>query len=306
MQIEQRLILFLFMKKKWNFIQEATRVYTFYSPLRKGKYRLASLATNLADEIPQEILTTTKDGRKLICNPAPHYYQTVYFLGEYERAVTDVISKVVQRGDVCLDVGANIGWYTTLLQKLVREEGTVYAFEPVPKAFSLLEKNVKLNSAFDNIYLYNLALGDSEKEAEMHIFDGFTEGHASLASFVNRSYKISPTRMIILDTFLEANNIGEINFVKIDIEGAELLMLKGAKRLFNQIVPPIFVIEMALGTTEGFGYLPNDIIEFIAEKRDYEFYAIDESKFLLKKIKNVLCVPKGKYQDRLAKLTIIN
>ena len=66
-------------------------------------------------------------------------------------------AKSFQTDDICLDIGANIGWYTTLLQKIVGQKGSVHAFEPVPKTFSLLEKNAKLNSNYENTYLNNLA-----------------------------------------------------------------------------------------------------------------------------------------------------
>ncbi|MGI8787279.1 MAG: FkbM family methyltransferase [Pyrinomonadaceae bacterium] len=302
------------MRKSWGLIQEITRFYTFHSPFRKGKYRLASLAANFAGETPEEILTETFDGRKLLVNPAPFSYQTVYFLGEYERAVTEVISKVVREGDVCLDIGANIGWYTTLLQKKVGANGSVHAFEPMTHSYAALEKNVKLNSSFENIYLNNFALGDSEKEVEIFVFDNLPDGHASLSKFENREYESSTVQMKTLDSYLKSGKVGNVNFVKADIEGAELFMLEGAKKLFKQAVPPIWVIEMALGTTKGFDYLPNDLIEFIKSQSEYDFYAIDEINARLIKIEgfaadeigaNVLCVPKNQYRERLSELKIV-
>jgi hypothetical protein len=119
--------------------------------------------------------------------------------------------------------------------------------------------------------------------------------------------------MVTLDSFIEKNKIGEINFIKADIEGAELTMLKGAGKIFEQSRPPMLEIEMALGATRAFDYLPNDLIEFINNRRNYDFYRIDEKKNQLKKIKgfdkddigaNVLCVPQGFYRERLKNLKI--
>ena len=302
------------MQTKWGLIQEITKLYTFHSPVRKGKYRLATWATSIAGEIPKEILTETIDGRRLIVNPAPHNYQLVYFLGEYERAVTEVITEMVRKDDVCLDIGANIGWYTTLLQQIVGSSGAVHAFEPVTNTFSVLERNVKLNSKSENVYLNNCALGDSEKDIEMFVFENLPDSRASLSSIADEQFAVAPSRMITLDSYLKAKKVPDVNFVKADIEGAELMMLRGAQQLFKQSVAPIWVIEMALATSEGFGYHPNDLIEYIGKQREYEFYEIDEFNFILKKISgfkveeigaNVLCVPKNEYRERLSGLKVI-
>lgn len=303
------------MQKDLGFLQKLIRLYTFHTPLKKGRHRLAVLAKNLYGNLPEELLTITKDGRKFIVDPAPHPYEKVYFLGEYEPEVTEIISKIVKKGDVCLDIGANIGWYTTLLQKLVGETGQVYAFEPVPKTFSLLSRNVELNSESGNVCVNNIALGETEKEVEIYLFDNLPDGHASLGKGDKNEFQTFNARMDTLDSFIEKNKIGEINFIKADIEGAELTMLKGAGKVFEQSRPPMLEIEMALGATIVFDYLPNDLIEFINNRRNYDFYRIIEEKNLLKKIKgldkddigaNVLCIPRGFYRERLNNLNIVD
>lgn len=301
------------MQKDLGVLQRIIRLYTFHTPLKKGRHRLAVFGKNLAGNLPEELLTLTKDGREFIINPAPHPYEKVYFLGEYEPDITEIISKIVKKGDVCLDIGANIGWYATLLQKLVGANGQVYAFEPVPKTFSLLSRNVELNSKTGNIFINSIALGETEKEVEIYLFDNLPDGHASLATGGKSGFQTFNAQMVTLDSFVEKNKIGEINFIKADIEGAELSMLKGASKIFEQPRPPILEIEMALETTRGFGYLPNDLIEFIKGRRNYDFYRIDEKKIYLEKISgfskddigaNVLCVPQGFYRERLKNLKI--
>jgi FkbM family methyltransferase len=303
------------MQKDLGILQRIVRLYTFHTPLKRGRHRLAVFAKNLSANLPEELLTITKDGRKFIINPEPHPYEKVYFLGEYEPDITEIIGNIVREADICLDIGANIGWYATLLQKLVGKNGKVFAFEPVPPTFSLLKRNVELNKNFENISLNNIALGETEKTVEIYLFDNLPDGHASLSKGEKNEFQAFSVPMITLDSFIEENKIGEINFIKADIEGAELTMLKGAGKIFEQTRPPMLEIEMALETSRGFGYLPNDLIEFIGRQREYDFYSINEKTIELKKIRgfaksdigaNVLCIPRGFYGERLHKLKIVN
>ena len=158
-----------------------------------------------------------------------------------------------------------------------------------------------------NIFLNNVALGDRAGTVQMHTFDGLTSGHASLAAKANVNSSELDCKMITLDSYLAANRIEAVNFVKVDIEGAELMFLKGALRLFSQDVPPIFLMEMAVGQTGNFGYHPNELVEFIAQRGDYEFFAVDEYKGKLESITgfadghigaNVFCIPRNAAAER--------
>ncbi len=301
------------MSNDLDWFQKIVRLYTFYSPIRRGKYRLALSALNLKKDLPKKITAKTKDGRSITIRFDNHFAHFVYFLGEYEIAVTEIIRRIVQEGDVCLDIGANVGWFTTLLQIQVGKNGQVHSFEPVADTFEMLEENVKSNENSSVVFLNNFALGDEERAIQLYLPKNTADGHASISNFGHRDAKVFPGRMITLDSYLKKNGIKDVRFVKADIEGAELAMLKGAKTLFEQEKPPIWEIEMALDTTRGFGYLPNDLIKYIGSQREYDFYAIDEESFAMRKIENfapadvganVLCVPRGFYLDKLAKLKI--
>jgi FkbM family methyltransferase len=261
---------------------------------------LSDFALSLTGELPEEIIVRTTDNRELFIDTANDSYKYVYFLGEYEPTISGVLSELIKPGDICLDIGANIGWYTTLFQKLVGNDGEVHAFEPVPPIFEHLKRNVRLNEAPANVQLNKLALGDVEKNVSLHIFPNLPNGHASISNFDRGDCEVFPSRMVTLDYYLSKNRIENVNLVKIDIEGAELMMLMGASKLFHQNQLPIFEIEMALETTRGFGYLPNDLIEFIGNQAEYLFFEIDEKYSKVRQIKgfepqdigaNVLCLP---------------
>lgn len=294
-----------------SLLHRLVRAYTFNTPVKRGRYRLALTALKFGRELPAELTATTSDGRSIRVDPNSHSYRFVYFLGEYEPAITSVFRAIVRKGDVCIDVGGNIGWFTTLFQKLVGPEGKVHSFEPIPSIFEKLSENVWRNEPPKNVVLNNVVLGDTESMVELHLFNDLPHGHSSISTFGRENYSSVECPMITLNSYLEKNNVGDVDIIKMDIEGAELMMLKGADVLFQQGRPPLWVIEMALGTTRGFGYLPNDLIEFMRSKADYDFYSIDERSGCLQKFQgfkpndagaNVLCIPSGYYEDRLAGL----
>lgn len=289
---------------------KAVRFYTFNTPIPKGKYRLYQAALNMCRYPPTHIETEIRDGRRFRLHLTEEMHRSVFFLGEYERAVTNIISSVVRQTDVCLDIGANFGWYTTLLGHLCGS-GEVHAFEPLPDVFEELKQNVKLTGQPNNIRLNNLALGDEEKQIDIHRFKNLSSGFSSFSTDGKDDYETFSVPLTTLDLYLVENRMREVDFIKIDVEGAELMFLHGATKIFEQAVPPIIMAEMALGTTKNFGYLPNDLIEFMRQHAAYDFYALDDFDGALNKIEgfapddigaNVLCVPCGADASRLEKL----
>jgi FkbM family methyltransferase len=286
----------------------AVRLYTYNTPISKGKYRLYESALRLCSDPPDSVRTQVKDGRQFWVNLTTGMQETVFFLGEFEKEITKIAASLVRKGDVCIDVGANFGWYTTLFFSRAGEEGEVHSFEPVPATFRELKRNYELLAQSENVFINNLALGDHEGTVSINLFADLPTGHASLSSQGRSDAAVFECRMVTLDSYLEENAVGPVNFVKVDIEGAEMMFLNGATRLFEQEIPPIFLMEMALQTTRNFDYVPNDLIEFIGSRREYDFYAVDEINGALKSITgfaegdigaNVFCIPQGFYRNRL-------
>lgn len=287
------------------------RLYTFNTPIDKGKHRLYLLALKLCRCQPTAVQTQVKDGRKISVNLTTGMHTTVFFLGEFEKVLTQMVARLLRKGDVCFDVGANFGWYTTLFYKHCGAEGAVHAFEPVPDTFKELELNCRLMENPKNVFINNLALGDRNEEIFINLFKELPTGHASLSNQGRKDAVSFKCRMITLDSYLEKQNIEQVNFIKVDIEGAEMLFLRGAKRLFKQPIPPIFLMEMALRQTANFGYKPDDLLQFISARAEYDFYAVDEINGKLRKIKeftpddigaNVFCFPKEFYRERINSL----
>src|SRR4030095_16361559 len=124
-----------------NLILRTVRLYTFNTPLARGRHRAYLTALKLCKSLPDRMPAQTKDGRKFAVHLKTGMQATVYFLGEYEKALTEIVTSLLREGDLCLDVGANFGWSSTIFQKYCGQSGQVHAFEPVPPTFCELEEN---------------------------------------------------------------------------------------------------------------------------------------------------------------------
>ncbi|MEQ1762646.1 MAG: FkbM family methyltransferase [Pyrinomonadaceae bacterium] len=278
---------------------KVVRIYTYNTPIRKGSSRLMQLALKIVRHPPEDLVARTRDGRGFAVDLTTGMQGTVFFFGEYEPFITELVELLIMQGDVCIDAGANFGWYTTLMANITGPLGSVHAFEPFPDSFEALQRNTNLLKDRASVELNRLALSDSESVASITLFPGLPTGHASLIAN-GLSGKSVPCETARLDLYLEQRSIDKIGFLKVDVEGAELSLLKGATKIFSQSVPPIIVMEMALATSSPFGYVPNDLIEFIRSQADFNFYKIDEINRRLIRISgfarddigaNVLCVP---------------
>ncbi|MDP4011166.1 MAG: FkbM family methyltransferase [Candidatus Roizmanbacteria bacterium] len=143
--------------------------------------------------------------------------------GSYEKFETELVKKEVQRGDVVLDIGANIGYYTLIFAKLVGEKGKVYAFEPDPTNFKLLKKNVLING-YKNVIFVQKAVSQKNGIVKLYLCDDNKGDHRIYDSGDDRDFL--EIESIKLDDYFCGKN-RKINFIKMDIQGAEGLALQG-------------------------------------------------------------------------------
>lgn len=126
----------------------AVRYYTFNTPISFGRHRAYLAAMRLIGDPPRELDAATHDGRRFSLDLSTGLQTTVYFLGEYEKAITDIVEKILveRKCRVFLDVGANFDWYKTLFHKHAGSAGEVHAFEPVPSTFYIVNRNYRLEA----------------------------------------------------------------------------------------------------------------------------------------------------------------
>lgn len=182
-------------------------------------------------------------------------------LGAYEPYETAFLKSVFHEGDVFLDIGANLGWYSLVLGRHA-PLGRIYAFEPVPETVSRLEKNVALNQ-LDNIQALNLGLFNKKDELAF-LFAEDVSGATSL-KMAGQSRGSVPVREVLCKTDTLDNVCQQLDLIptlmKVDVEGAELMVIEGAIRTLEH--RPIILMELLRKWSLEFGYHPNDVFSLL-------------------------------------------
>jgi len=149
------------------------------------------------------------------------------FGGGYEPMTTEVFKSMVKPGMTILDVGAHIGYYTLLASKIAGDMGWVFAFEPDPINFAGLERNIELNG-FSNITTFKMAVSDYNGKGKLFVSGNFT-GERSLIDVKGRPKDNIEVGVEKLDSIIW----GKIDIIKIDVDGGEVGVLRGAERIIN-------------------------------------------------------------------------
>ncbi len=180
--------------------------------------------------------------QRVVVNGMPIWVDTrdrviaTHLLGDevWERSETEAFLANVRAGMCVFDVGANIGYYTLLAARAVGPSGRVYAFEPEPRNFSLLMRSIAENG-FTNIRPLPVAVSDKAGIVRLHLDDANFGAH----SFHPGSVRTSSGRFVeveamTLDSFGdEARSFDAGILVKVDVQGAEALVVDGGRRLFG-------------------------------------------------------------------------
>lgn len=150
--------------------------------------------------------------------------------GEWEPSLTKFIQRIVRPGMTVVDIGAHVGYYTTLCAQLVGKDGRVISFEPEPYNFSLLSRNAQ---QFSNCTLVNTGVSDTEGSATLYLAEGNLGAH----SMHVKSGVATTIQTVVLDEFLPDT---KTDVVKMDIEGNEPQALAGMQKMLSQTAYLIF------------------------------------------------------------------
>lgn len=215
-----------------------------------------------------ECVVRTRYGFKYKADMGDWLGQYVYLTGIYEPPTARVIADLLAPGNTFIDIGANSGFFTLLASRRVGPDGCVISFEPVPSMRKRLLENIALND-MRNVQVHDAAI--SNLEGVLPLFEG-PEGHKGISSLrhIDDSTATIEVKTLPLDTFESA--LASVNLVKIDVEGAEQLVLEGMTAILNKHHPYI-VIEITDEYLRAFGHKATQLAgELIA--KGYRMYAI--------------------------------
>lgn len=221
------------------------------------------------------VIFHTRDAVRFIIDPKDKRAAPIEALnfGSYESDQELMIRKLLKPGNIFLDVGANIGWYSIRFAAQIKGL-KVYAFEPAKSTYSYLVRNVDMNSV-TSVIAVNKALSDTQGTKKL-FFSQEMAVNASLANVNPISSTVEEDCIVTtIDQFIEAQKIKRVDFIKCDIEGAELFALKGAKETIANHRPIIFC-EMLRKWSAVFGYHPNELILFL-KGYGYDCFTVDNS-----------------------------
>ena len=190
-------------------------------------------------------------------------FSTELLSARYEQETTTILKETLCPGMNVLDVGAHVGSHALLAARLVGPLGKVFAFEPSPDNFALLQKNVALNG-YQNIVTIAKAVSDKTGVAMLHLSPEGNDRNALQRLRSAPPGKSVEVPTISLDDFLEEIGWPPIRLIKMDVEGAEPLVLKGMSRLLERCGDIRLIAEFAPACIRDGAYTPVNFLEALA------------------------------------------
>lgn len=196
-------------------------------------------------------------------------------------------------GSVFIDAGANTGIYTVLAAKLVGDAGKVLSFEPGEESYKNLDRNVKLNN-LSQVKLFKSALSDTEGTAKFYHIDNAPNSY-SLGGDGSENTTYEEVATTTIDSVLSREGIDRVDFIKMDVEGAEEYVLQGAKDLFGRMRPQV-LFEINEKAIDRFQLSDSGAWNFL-KSLGYEFFTVKDTGELQSVAApqegNILAIPKA-------------
>ncbi len=197
----------------------------------------AEVRSRLVEAGVPRSLYRTRSGQLFWLDPSSYMDRCIADQGVFETDAVAVMQRLVQPGHTVLDVGANIGFHTVLLSRLVGPKGRVHAFEPTARYRSILERNVRANS-LDNVAIHPFGLSDRSAVRTIQIGESSATLHAPGPAEVRAHEEIELVRLDDLEPRL---GLSRLDFIKVDVDGHEPAFLHGAERVLERWAPPVLL-----------------------------------------------------------------
>jgi FkbM family methyltransferase len=208
------------------------------------------------------IFTSRTDKIKIACSTNDKRFAPIEILNfdAYEPVESNMIMALISPDATVFDIGANIGWYSMSIAR--RYPNTkVFAFEPIPSTFESLQRNIDLNQ-LSNLKANDFGFSNIEGELKFYYCEGMSVNASSANLSGGNDVKEITASVKKLDDFISEHHI-MVDFLKCDVEGAELLVFQGGINFLTQSKPIVFS-EMLRKWSAKFDYHPNDIISLFS------------------------------------------
>lgn len=209
--------------------------YLLDFPFQRGKGLLLRLLSG-------HIEIETSFGSRIVIRNLLEFHQKVLFANDagWEPDVQRVVNTLLPQGGVFLDIGANLGFFSLLASNRVGPSGIVHSFEPVPAQYSHLVENLRRNGV-TNVTAQPFALSDREGSMDFFVSKTWNSGVHSL--FALPDSERTKVEVHTLDAYLASHKVRPPDLIKMDVEGAETLVLRGAAGLLRASHRPFIVLE---------------------------------------------------------------
>ena len=215
----------------------------------------------------------TPDGLLMELN-IDDYFENNILWGFYESKVKQVIQSNLSNGEVFIDIGANIGFFSILGAKLVGESGRVFSYEPNPNCTERINRNIKLNG-YENLNVINKAISNITKRQNFFISKQHALSTLKENSKLMELEKTIEVEITSLDQEIINSGIAKesISLIKIDVEGHELFVFEGMQELLGSTKPKIIFENNPLAMKE-YGYSLIDIYRDFLKPYGYKAFFI--------------------------------
>ena len=190
-----------------------------------------------------------------------------YFPSTYEAENFEFLTNSCKPGAVIIDIGAHIGLFSVIASQITGAAGKVYAFEPAPSTYELLQKTLAINHNESVIETFQKAVGRETGKITFFVSDGQADNGNSLVNYKDdRPLHAIDVEVTSVDAFIKEKKINRLDFIKIDVEGAEYDTLRGAAETLQNL-RPVCIVAIHPEPIKAKGDRLEDIYDFIISRQ---------------------------------------
>lgn len=239
-----------------------------------GWMRSIPLARIAARRLVKGRWATIPAGRGAGLRFHPGESNPAYALGTNEAPVQDALAQRLKPGDVFFDIGANVGFFTVIGARLVGADGMVYAFEPLPENVQRTRANVQANR-FSNVQILEAAVSDHSGNGELMVAEYVGGSALSSVEHPPDVKGVLPVRLVTIDELVAKNEVRAPQVVKIDVEGAEIEVLRGMS-ITLESYHPFVIFEIDDRVQDAYDRKYNQCLAFLAQ-HGYRVLPLEDS-----------------------------